>query len=216
MIMIEIIPAINADSFEEVEKRIKLVESHTDWVHIDVADGTFTKNTLWHNAADLNLLNTKLNIEIHLMINDVERRIDDWLISGAGVRRIIFHIGGCKDSDFVIKRCEKAGIDAAISIALEESVVKAMKYKDNVNLFQILGVRPGLPGQKIIAGAYERIKEVRNFCGSCIIEIDGGMNKETIPLAIKAGANRIVAASAIFNDKDTGENIKELKSLCRI
>ncbi|MFQ5584775.1 MAG: hypothetical protein ACE5GL_10105 [Calditrichia bacterium] len=55
-----IIPAINSSSFGEIEKKIKLVEPYTDWVHIDVADGTFTKNTLWHNPADLNSLDTNL------------------------------------------------------------------------------------------------------------------------------------------------------------
>ncbi|MFQ5584776.1 MAG: hypothetical protein ACE5GL_10110 [Calditrichia bacterium] len=151
---------------------------------------------------------------MHLMINDVERRIDDWLVSG--VKRVFFHVNGSKDPDFVIKKCKEANVDPAISIGPDESIIKAMGYKDDVKMFQILGVRPGLAGQKIQADTYERIKEVRNFCGSCIIEVDGGMNKETIPQAIEAGANRIVAASAIFNDKDAGKNIEELRSLCHI
>ena len=212
--MIEIIPAINADNFEEIKRKIKLIEPHTDWVHIDVADGTFTKNTLWHNPADLALLENNLNLEVHLMINDVERRTDDWLVFG--VKRIIFHIGGCKDPDFVIKKCKEAGIDAAISIGPDESIIKAMEYKNKVNVFQILGVRPGLPGQKVEENTFDRIREMRNFCGSCIIEVDGGMNAKTIPQAVKAGANRIVAASAVLNDGDVGENIEELKKLCRI
>ena len=214
LIMIEIIPAINADNFEEIKRKIKLAEPHTDWIHIDVADGTFTKNTLWHNAADLALLDTKLNIGVHLMINNVERRIDDWLVSG--VKRIIFHIEGSKDPDFVINRCKEAGVETDISIGPEESVIKAMKYKNNVDAFQILGVHPGLAGQKIESNVYDRIKEVRSFCSSCIIEVDGGMNKETISQAVEAGANRIVAASAVFNDRDIGENIEELKKSCRI
>ena len=209
--MIEIIPAINADNFEEIKRKIKLIEPHTDWVHIDVADGTFTKNTIWHNATDLALLDTKLNIGVHLMINNVERRIDDWLVSG--IKRITFHIEGSKDPGFVINRCKEAGIDAAISIGPDESIIKAMEYKNKVNVFQILGVRPGLPGQKLEKNTFDRIREVRNFCGSCIIEVDGGMNKETIPRAVEAGANRMAAASAIFNGEDVGKNIKELKNV---
>ena len=211
---VEIIPAINAKIFEEVAQKVKLIEPYTSWIHLDVADGTFTKNTLWHNPADLASLETNLNLEVHLMINDVERRIDDWLVFG--VKRIIFHIRGSKDPDFVIKKCKEEGVSAGISISPDESLAKAAVYKDRVDFFQILSVKPGLTGQKTDENAFDRVREVRKFCPLCIIEIDGGMNKETIPRAVEAGANKIVAASAIFNDKDVGENIKELKSLCRI
>lgn len=206
-----IIPAINNNSFEEIKEKIKLTKPYTNWIHLDVADGTFTKNTLWHNPTDLALLEKDLNLEVHLMISDVERRIEDWLVSG--VKRIIFHVGGCKDPDFVIKKCKEAKIDAAISIGPDESIVKAMEYKNKVDMFQILGVRPGLTGQKAENDTFDRIKEVRNFYPSCIIEVDGGMNKKTIPRAVEAGADIIVAANAIFNGGDVGKNIEELKNL---
>lgn len=212
LIMIEIIPAINADNFEEIKKKIKLVESCADWAHIDVADGTFTKNTLWHNASDLASLDTKLNIEVHLMINNPERRIDDWLISG--VKRVFFHIKGCKDPGFVINRCKEAGVEAAIAVGPDESVVKAMAHKDEVKMFLILGVHPGLAGQKMNPDTYGKIKEVRSFCGSCIIGVDGGMNRETMPRAAEAGADRIISASAVFESgKSPEEAIGELKKI---
>lgn len=199
-----LIPAINTDAFEEVSRKIKLVEPYAQWAHLDVADGTFTENTLWHNPADLALLKTNLNLEVHLMINNVERRIEDWL--ARGVKRIIFHLGGTQDAEFVIGKCKEAGIEAGISIAPDESVAKALACQNKVNFFQILGVRPGLPGQKIDENTLGRIKEMRKFCPSCIIEVDGGINKETISSTISAGANIIVSASAIF---DAGKNIKE-------
>ena len=207
-----LIPAINADTFEEVQKKIKLIEPYVSWAHLDIADGTFTKNTLWHNPTDLALLETSLNLEIHLMTNDVERRIQNWLIKG--VKKIIFHLDGTQDAGFVIDKCEKVGVEAGISIAPDESIAKAMAYQGKINFFQILGVRPGLPGQKMDENILERIREVRKFCPSCIIEVDGGMNKKTIPRAISAGANIIVSASAIFDGgKSVGETIKEIEEL---
>lgn len=206
-----IIPSINAQTFEEVTQKIKLIEPHASWIHFDVADGTFTKNTLWHNPSDFNLLDTKLNIEVHLMINNTERRIDDWIVSV--VKRIIFHVGGTEDAGFVIDKCKKAGVEAGISVSPNESLVKGLAYKDKVNFFQILGVNPGLPGQKILEETFGKIKEAKKFCPSCIIEVDGGMNKKTIPRAVEAGVDRIVAASAIFNGGDVGKNIEELKNL---
>lgn len=206
-----IIPAINADNFEEIKEKIKLIEQYADWAHLDIADGTFTKNTLWHNPADLILLETGLNLEIHLMLNNVERRIEDWLIKG--VKRIIFHIGGTQDAGFIIDKCKKNGVEAGISVSPNESLAKGLAYKDKVDFFQILGVNPGLPGQKIMEETFGKIKEAKKFCPSCIIEVDGGMNRETIPRAVEAGADIIVAASAIFGGGDIGKNIEALKNL---
>ena len=209
-----LIPAINADTFEEVQRKIKLIEPHVSWAHLDIADGTFTRNTLWHNLMELALIETELNLEIHLMIDRVEEKIDHWF--NPSVKRIIFHIGGTKDAGFVIDRCHKNKTEAGIAISPDESVAQALAHKSKVDFFQILGVRPGLPGQKIDENTFERIKEVRKFCPLCIIEVDGGMNKETIPRAIEAGANRIVAASAIFSSgKDIKEAIEELKNVIR-
>ena len=212
-----LIPAINADTFEEVQRKIKLIEPYFSWAHLDIADGTFTRNTLWHNLAEFALIETELNLEIHLMIDRVEEKIDYWL--NPSVKRIIFHFGGSKDPGFVIDRCHKNKTEIGIAISPDESVAQALAYKSKVDFFQILAVKPGLPGQKIDENTFERIKEVRKFCPQCIIEVDGGMNKETIPRAIEAGADRVVAASAIFNSSDalvgaptshrSGKNIKE-------
>jgi len=209
-----LIPAINADTFEEVQRKIKLIEPYFSLAHLDVAYGTFTRNTLWHNLAEFALIETELNLEIHLMIDKVEKKIDHWL--NPSVKRIIFHIGGTRDAGFVIDRCHKNKTEAGIAIGPDESVAQALAYKSKVDFFQILAVKPGLPGQKISENTFERIREVRKFCPSCIIEVDGGMNKETIPRTIEAGADRIVAASAIFNSgKDIKEAIDELKNVIR-
>lgn len=199
-----IIPAVNAQTFEEVQKKIKLVEPYVLWAHLDIADGTFAKNTLWHNLLDFATIETEINIELHFMMDRIEERIDHWL--NILVKRVIFHIDGSKDPGFVIERCHKNKTEVGIAISPNESIAKAMAFKDRVAFFQILGVQPGLSGQKIDENTFERIKEVRKFCPQCIIEVDGGMNKETIPKAMSAGANVIVSASAIF---DSGKNIKD-------
>ncbi|MDP3901965.1 MAG: hypothetical protein Q8Q21_00050 [bacterium] len=200
-----IIPAINAETFEEVKNKLELIKPYTDWAHIDVADGSFAGNILWHNPEDIKQISgLNLNLEVHLMISSLEDKIDKWL--KPEVKRILFHLNAVGDPDIVIKKCEEIGIEVGISISPDESVEKALTYKDKVDFFQILAVKPGLPGQKMDESAFEKIKEVRKFCSSCMIEVDGGMNLETIPKAIEFGANRIVAASAIF---DTGKDIKE-------
>lgn len=214
----QIFPAINAKTFEELKEKIKLVEPYVDSIHIDVADGTFTKNTIWHNPSDLMSLDTSLYIEVHLMLNDIDNKISDWLTcpersrGTTSVKRIIFHLNGAAHPDFVISEIKKAGKGAGISISPDESVEEALKYKDKVNFFQILGVHPGLAGQKTLESTFDRIKEVRKVCEHCIIEVDGGMNKETAKRAVDAGADIIAAASAIFSAKGgpaSGWNIKK-------
>ncbi|MEK7576005.1 MAG: hypothetical protein AAB491_02920, partial [Patescibacteria group bacterium] len=195
--MIEIIPAINVDSFEEAQQKIKLVEPFSKWVQIDIADGTYTKNTIWHNPQELASIETSLNIEVHLMILDMEKRITDWLLPN--VKRIIFHIETAYDSSFVINRCKDAGKEVGLAVSPGIPWTRMAPFKDKADIFQILGVHPGLPGQRTLEETYDKIKSLKNFCKSCIIEVDGGMNKETAKRAVEAGADKIVAANAIFS-----------------
>ncbi|MBU2109393.1 hypothetical protein KKB71_00320 [Patescibacteria group bacterium] len=213
----QIIPAINANSFEEVKEKIKLLKPYTDWVQLDVADGTFTKNIIWHNPKDLLDLETKLNIEVHLMINEIEKRVEDWLIPQ--IKRIIFHIETAQDPDFVIKKIQDAGKEPGMAVGPDGSWTHLAHFKNKVNFFQILGVRPGLPGQELQEETYEQIRQLRKFClaspaggRSCIIEVDGGVNKENAKKLVEAGADILCAASAIFKG-DIKENIEYFKNV---
>ncbi len=207
----EIIPAINTDSFEEIKRRIRLVEPYVKWVQLDITDGTFTKNTTWHNSEDLLSLKTSLNIEVHLMINNIEERVDNWII--APVKRIIFHLEASRDPDFVIEKCRQAGKEVGIAINPDTAWTKLVPYFQKVDLFQVLGVSPGLAGQKFSEDNLDKIMHLRKERPECIIEVDGGMDKITAKKAIDAGADIIVAASAIFDSKDIGKAIKELRNL---
>ena len=206
--MTEIIPAINADSFEEIEQKIRLIEPYSKWAHLDVADGTFTKNTIWHNASDFNKLQTSLSIEVHLMINNVEKRIENWLLPN--IKRIIFHSEAVDNPDFIINKIHEAGKEAGISINPETSWTRLQPYFNKIDLIQLLSVHPGLAGQEFDEEVLHKIEEVRKNCSDCIIESDGGMNLSTIPKAVVAGANIIVAASAIFKNNEIEKNINDL------
>ena len=141
-----IIPAVNAQTFEEVQEKIKLIEPFVSWVHLDIADGTFTKNTLWHNLVEFALIETELNIELHLMVDKVEEKIDHWF--NPSVKRIIFHVGGSKDPSFIIDRCHKNKTEAGIAISPDESIAQALAFKNKADFFQILGVRRGCRAKK--------------------------------------------------------------------
>ncbi|MBU1178925.1 ribulose-phosphate 3-epimerase [Patescibacteria group bacterium] len=214
----QVIPTINADSFEEIQERIKLIESYTDpakgginWVQIDAADGTFTKNTIWHNAGDLLSIETPLNIEVHLMIDKIEDRVEDWFL--APVKRIIFHLEAAKDPHFVVKKCKEAGKEVGVAIGPDTPWTRLVPFYGRVDLFQILAVYPGLAGQKFIEESLEKISDLRKNCPDAIIEVDGGINKETAKKCKEAGADIVSAASYIFNSKNIEQSINNLKCL---
>ena len=208
-----LIPAINVDSFDEVTRRIRAIEPLAtryaiDSVHLDVADGTFTNNTIWHNARDLVGFQTPLKIEVHLMLADMDNRIDEWLFHPVG--RIIFHAEACLNPALVIQKCRDAKIGVGVSIQPEISWDTTRPFWEMIDVVQLLSVIPGHAGQAMHPDALEKIRALRSACPSCTIEADGGVTAENIRQFAGAGANEIVAASAIFGRDNIEEAIKEL------
>lgn len=210
---IEIIPAVNAISFEEVQRKVSQIESHAKWVHIDVADGTFTDNVLWHNPVDLAFLKTELFIEIHLMLDDIDAKLKDWLLPN--VRRNIFHVEAAKNPEALIAACHAADIFAGIAIKPNTSWEALKPYVNKADLLQVLGVIPGKSGQTLQKNVIQNIRALRGETSSCFLEIDGGVNVETAAETVEAGANVLVAGSAIFNASDPARAIEELKKAAK-
>ena len=208
--MAEIIPAINAETFEEVARQVKLVEPFTGWIHIDVADGTFTPNTLWHNAEDLLQLDSKLNIEVHLMISDIDTRFPQWLLPS--VKRIIFHLEAARDPLFVLEKIKEAGKEAGLGILPETDWKKTEPFWGKVGSILLLSVSPGFAGQGMSPDTIGKIKGLHDAYSHCIIEIDGGVNAENARILVEAGASRLASASAIFGKEDIGKAIEELRN----
>ena len=213
--MVKIIPAANENSFEEVAQKIRLVEEFAgefglDEMQIDVSDGTFTPTTVWHEPKDLVGFETALKLDFHLMIIDMDRRINDWLIKP--VKKITFHLEAAHDPALVLEKIKESGREAGIAINPETPVESLKPFFGKANSFLILGVNPGASGQDILAGTAEKVRVLRNACGGCIIGIDGGVALENVRILIDAGANYIVAASAIFKTEDIKKAILDLQN----
>ena len=213
--MIEIIPAINSEAFSTVVEKIQHVEKFTRWIHIDIADGTFTKNTLWHDPNELALW-TKENpghplIEAHLMIENPENHIEKWITAGA--KRIIVHVETIKNFEKIKSLCDDAKVFLMLSIAPETPASAFDPYiGQNIVCFQILAVYPGLPGQLFLENSYDKIRYIRGKCPYCDIEIDGGIKQGIAKKCKKAGANLFVSAFAIFNAPDIKKAISDLQN----
>lgn len=208
--MVRVIPAINAPTFDDVVKKLRLVEPFTDWVHIDVADGTFTPNTLWHNPLDLVGFETKLNIEIHLMEREPEDRFSAWFFPQ--VKRIIVQQEAVRDFDFIAEICHTHKREAGISILTETHWGVLKPFLSKADLIQFLAVHPGFAGQKFDEHNYYKIKKIRALDPNIPIEVDGGVKVGVAKKCAAAGATHLVAASAIFDAVDVEKAIEELKN----
>ncbi len=207
--MVEIIPSINVQTFEEAQEKIRKVEPHVSWCHLDVTDGVFSKHLTWHNPLDLPRLHTTLLAEAHLMIEKPEEQIDSWLTEP--IKRVIVHLEAARDVPFLIERCREADRKIGLAIRPDTFWGKLQPWFGKVDLFLILGVNPGPSGQKMAEDTLDKVRHIRQECPDCLIEIDGGVNFETAKPAIDAGANILVAGSVIFGYTDMKEGIARLK-----
>ena len=215
--MVEIIPSINVSDFEELKKRIKKIEPYArpanggvKWAHLDISDGVFTKHVSWHEPKDLVGFKTKLKLEVHLMIQNPEKEIEAWLIEP--VSRIIFHQEATKDPKFLIEKIHEAKKEAGIAIKPDTPWLKLFPYIGRVDMFQLLAVPPGPSGQEFSEEILHKLGHIRSLCKSCIIEIDGGVNKRVAMRLVKEGANLLVAGKYLFESQDIKKAIKELKN----
>ena len=210
--MVDIIPSINVRTFEEVRERIKKVEPYVRWAHFDVTDGIFSKHLTWREPQDLSNFETKLNLEVHLMVENPEKIIEQWLVGR--IKRVVVHLEAVKDLDFIIQKCRKAGVEIGLALNPETPWQKAESWFKKVDTILTLEVHPGPSGQLVAEDAFEKVASIHKACPGCIIEFDGGVNPETAKKAREAGASLLIAGAYIFNSPDVGVE-KAIEELMR-
>lgn len=215
--MIEIIPAINVNSFEELNRKIKLIEPFARWAQIDVEDGKFISRKTWNNPVDLIRLETPLDLEIHLMVYDLEEILENWLATAA--ERIIFHFeamkGNDRDKDIfrLINLIYGAGKSVGIAINPETEWEELKPFIYNIDEVLVMGVNPGASGQKFKKEILPKIKSLRRIHPNIIIGVDGGVNLENIGEIASAGVERIYSGNYIFDSGNIKQAIDDLRSM---
>lgn len=191
----------------------------TDYYHIDVMDGKFVeKNTeeLMYDYANTIKQISNLPLDVHLMVENVKENIDRYIPLYPSI--ITFHYEACKNDEEVIELInyiKEAGIKPAISIKPNTSAEKIKKFLGIVHMVLIMTVEPGKGGQKLIPETLEKVKEIKQYLEEnnleTYIEVDGGINNNTISMAKEAGIDIAVAGSSIISASDFKQAIRDLR-----
>lgn len=207
--MVEIIPAINAATWDEVVRRIRLVEPYAEWVHIDVADGTFTPNSLWHDPRDLAGFTTSARVEVHLMADRPEERLPEWLVEP--IARLIVHRETARDPLAILAACRRRGVGLGLAVDSHTSWMELKPFAEDADLLQILAVHAGRGGQVFERHNLVKIKRLRALAPRATIEVDGGITPAIAEECVLAGADILAAGSYIFDHPSPQMAIRELR-----
>ncbi|AKK03222.1 ribulose-phosphate 3-epimerase [Corynebacterium epidermidicanis] len=210
-----IAPSILAADFGKLGAEIASVAS-ADWIHVDIMDGHFVPNlSFGPSITAAARAATDLPLDVHLMIEDPGRWIKDY--AAAGAHTIIFHVEATEDPAQVAADIRALGVRAGFSIKPGTPIEPYLDLLPHVDEVLVMSVEPGFGGQAFMPDQVEKVATLRRAIDEAklpvLIEIDGGINAETIASAAAAGCDAFVAGSAVFGKDDRAAAINQLRSL---
>jgi len=210
--MSEIVPSLLSADFSILgEEAARMKDAGAKRLHLDVMDGHFVPNLSFGNPVVKSLRDkSDLHFEVHLMVTNPGNRIDEFLKAGADT--IIFHIEADGDAIEMIKRIKAGGAEAGVSIKPETPLSSILTLISEIDILLVMTVDPGFGGQEIRKSALQKVSDVKKIkeAKNLLVEVDGGINLETVGEAAEVGTDLIVSGSTIFHSDNSIEMFKTL------